>query len=351
MGRDVVAIDRDAVGAGASLAATGMLAAAAEYEPGGEILLPFALASRRLWAEFAAELAEASGVDLDYDKRGTLLVALTRDEVDRLRARLDLHARIGLDTQWVSSADLRRLEPGLRPSVAAGLSCPQDAQVDPRRLMPALRRAFENAGGVLVEGCAVEKVEREAGSVAGVVCAGVLCRSDTVIIATGAWAGSDQLLPSTAAALVRPLRGQALALRGSPAAAPIRHVVWTEQVHLAPKADGRLIVGATVEETGFDASVTAGGIYALLEGARRALPSIEDMPLEAVWSGFRPTSVDDAPILGDSGQGGLLLAIGHHRNGVLLAPATAQAVAAIALGREPMREAEALGLARFRRTR
>ena len=136
----------------------------------------------------------------------------------------------------------------------------------------------------------------------------------------------EDVLPAGLTVPVRPLKGQALALRTDPRIPALTHVVWTEDVHLAPKADGRLIVGATVEEHGFDAAVTAGGLYALLEGARRALPSIEEMEVEAVWTGFRPTSDDDAPIIGATPLSGLLIATGHHRNGVLLAPVTAKAV-------------------------
>ena len=346
-GRSVVVLDRDEIGSGASLAATGMLAAGAEYEPGGEALLPFALWSQRLWPGFVAELEAASGLALDYDCEGTLIVALTRDEVERLRARRDFCLRAGLDARWLSGEETRRLEPALRSSVAAGLYFPHDGQIDPRRLVPALRVAFERAGGHVFERCAVEALDLEGGRAAGVFCELGACRSNVIIVATGAWVVAGGLLPSRVRVPVRPLKGQALALRCASGAAPIRHVVWTEQTHHAPKRDGRLIVGATVEECGFDGSATAGGVFALLEAARRALPSIEDMRIDAIWSGLRPTSEDDAPILGESGIAGLLLAVGHHRNGVLLTPATADAVAGLALGRGICREAQALDLARF----
>ena len=125
---------------------------------------------------------------------------------------------------------------------------------------------------------------------------------------------------------MRPLKGQSLALRTTARTGTLSHMVWTEQVHIAPKSDGQLIVGATVEDCGFREGVTAGGLYALLEGARRVLPGIEEMAVDAVWSGFRPTSDDDAPII-DTLAPGLVTATGHHRNGYLLAPVTADAVA------------------------
>jgi glycine oxidase len=134
------------------------------------------------------------------------------------------------------------------------------------------------------------------------------------------------LLPEMLALPVRPLKGQSLALRTTARTGGLARMVWTEQVHMAPKSDGQLIVGATVEDCGFRPGVTAGGLYALLEGARRVLPGIEEMEVEAVWSGYRPTSDDDAPIL-DALAPGLVAATGHHRNGYLLAPVTADAVA------------------------
>ncbi|MDF2117482.1 glycine oxidase ThiO [Roseiarcaceae bacterium H3SJ34-1] len=351
-GLSTVVVERDDAGASlscASLAATGMLAAAAELEAGGEDLLPFALASQRQWPAFRQDLEAASGLSLDYDACSTLVVALTRDETERLRARHDLHRRSGLPSTWLSGPDARAREPGLRPSTTAALFCAEDHQVDPRRLLPALRTAFLAAGGTLVEGCDVRSIENSAGQCSGIVTAAGICKAPIVIVAAGAWAAREGLLPENVRVPVRPLKGQSLALRTSQSAPATSHIVWTEQVHIAPKTDGRLIVGATVEECGFDASITAGGIFALLDGVRRALPSVEDMQVEAVWSGLRPTSEDDAPILGVTPAQGLLLAAGHHRNGILLAPATADAIARLVLGKETMAEAAPLGLSRFGR--
>jgi len=148
-----------------------------------------------------------------------------------------------------------------------------------------------------------------------------------VVLAAGAWTGN--VLPQGLTVPVRPLKGQALAVRTTPDTGTLAHIVWTEQIHMAPKGDGRLIVGATIEERGFDDAITAGGLYALLEGARRAFPAIEEMSIDAVWVGFRPSSIDDAPILGTTSIPGLALATGHHRNGYLLAPATAFAMEAL----------------------
>jgi glycine oxidase len=344
-GMSVAVFERATVGAGASLAATGMLAAAAEHEPGCHDLLALALESQRQWPQFRAQLEAQSRQRIDFREGGTLVVALGRDEVERLRFRHDLHKRCDLPTRWLGGGEVRAMEPALRPSVAAGLYCADDHQVDPRLVMAALRAAFAAAGGRLFEHCAVEGVDLAGGRVAGLVTAAGRCRAPTVVLAAGAWTGN--VLPPGLTVPVRPLKGQALAVRTTAETGTLGHIVWTEQIHMAPKGDGRLIVGATVEERGFDDAITAGGLYALLEGARRAFPAIEEMAVDAVWTGFRPSSIDDAPILGATPIPGLAVATGHHRNGYLLAPATALAIEALIADGVMPKVARAFGLDRF----
>ena len=344
-GLSIAVFDRAGAGAGASLAATGMLAAAAEHESGAHDLLAFALESQRQWPAFRSALEAQAGHAIDYREGGTLVVALGRDEVERLRFRHDLHRRCGLATRWLGGTEVRAIEPALRPSVAAGLFCADDHQVDPKLSIAALRAAFQSAGGNLVEHCAVTSLDVAAGSIAGVVTAAGHCRAKAVVLAAGAW--TPDVLPAGFVVPVRPLKGQSLAVRATPDTGTLSHIVWTEQIHMAPKGDGRLIVGATVEERGFDDAITAGGLYALLEGARRALPAIEEMTVEAVWSGLRPSSIDDAPILGATGIAGLAIATGHHRNGYLLAPATALAIEALITDGEMPAVARPFGLDRF----
>lgn len=363
-GLDVAVLDRGEIGAGTTFSATGMLAAAAEHEPGGSLLLPFALQSQELWPSFRAELEQESGVDIDFRPSGILLAALSREEVERLRARHAFLSASGLDCQWVAGRDVRALEPGLRPSACAGIHCPHDHQVDPRALVTALRVALARRKVALVENCGDVRIERVNGSVSGVHASKGYCRAPRVLVATGAWTSESGLAPAGLRVPVRPVKGQALALRardgGRDLTRPVlsrqvlsrpvlSRIVWTEQVHLAPKRDGRLIVGATMEEAGFDGCVTAGGVYALLEGARRALPCVEEMEIEAIWTGFRPTSDDDAPILGELDGAGLAIAVGHHRNGILLAPGTAaELVELITRGRMGV-HARALTIDRFRK--
>lgn len=325
-GRSVIVVERETIGAGASLAATGMLAPAAEHEPGSHPLLPLALESLRLWPGFRDALEAETGLPIDYRPDGTVVVAIGRDEVERLRFRYDLQRRSGFDAEWLAGTEVRRLEPGLRPSVTAGVHCPLDHQVDPRLVMAALAEACRRAGVILVEHKAVTALDWSGGAVAGLHAGDRGVAAGTVVLASGAWSGEGGLLPETLALPVRPLKGQSLALRTTARTGTLSRMIWTEQVHMAPKSDGQLIVGATVEDCGFLPGVTAGGLYALLEGARRVLPGIEEMEVEAVWSGYRPTSDDDAPII-DTLAPGLIAATGHHRNGYLLAPVTAEAVA------------------------
>jgi len=348
-GLSVSVFDRGQSGTGTSLAATGMLAAAAEHEPGGEDLLPLALQSQRLWPEFRAELEADSGLSIDYRCEGTLVVALGRDEVARLRFRYEHQQRSGLNTRWLNGIEVRSLEPGLRPAVAAGIACDGDHQVDPRLLIPALARALQSRGGRLFENCPVTSLETSGGRISGVVTAAGVCQARTVIVASGVWAG-DILRPHGIHIPLRPLKGQALALKTTKQTSTLSRVVWTEQIHLAPKSDGRLIVGSTMEDAGFNSAITAGGTLALLEGVHRALPSSEEMEIEAIWSGFRPTTDDDAPILGTTGVEGLLVATGHHRNGILLAPATAAALDELVIAGAMPDAARPFGLDRFQGT-
>ncbi len=171
--------------------------------------------------------------------------------------------------------------------------------------------------------------------------------ADIVVLAAGAWSGEIAGLPPAAKPPVRPIKGQMLALRMDPAAPLLRHVVWTPRVYLVPREDGRLIVGATTEERGFNGDLTAGGIYSLLEGAWRALPSVEELAIDEMWVGFRPGSRDDAPLLGPGELEGLVYATGHHRNGILLTPVTADSIARYILDGEVAAAIRPFAMSRF----
>jgi glycine oxidase len=336
-GCPVTVYDRAEAGRGASWAAAGMLAAAVETEPGEEKLLALTLESQRLWPDFAAQLEAASGISIDYRDEGTLVVALTRDDAEQLRFTYEFQRSLGLDLDWLSGSEARRREPHLRSGIAGAVLSLQDHQVENRLLGRALAEAARRAGAVLCERCRIREVELADNRARGVVTERGYDRADVVVLAAGAWSREIGGIPASHLPPVRPIKGQMLALRMNPKAPLLRHVMWLPRGgYLVPRRDGRLIVGGTVEERGFDDSVTAGGLLALIEGAWRAVPTIEELPLDEVWVGFRPGSRDDAPILGPSGIDRLVVATGHHRNGILLTPITAQSISAYILtGRMP----------------
>lgn len=333
-GCPVEVFERGAAGHGASWAAAGMLAAGIEAEPGEAALYALNRLSQELWPGFAAELEAATGVAVGYRDDGTLAVALTRDDAAQLRFHYDYQRSLGIALEWLSGAEARRREPLLHPGLAAAVFSPRDHQVDNRRLVSALRRVFLAAGGQLHEHAEVTAIDIAGGRVTALRLGEARHAADVVVLAAGAWSAAIAGLPHAARPPVRPVKGQMLALRMDTTAPLLRLVVWTPKVYLVPRGDGRLIVGGTVEERGFDASLTAGGIFALLEGAWRAVPGIEELAIDEMWVGFRPGSRDDAPLLGPSPVEGLVLATGHHRNGILLAPVTADAVSRYILSGE-----------------
>jgi glycine oxidase len=332
----VTVYDRGEAGHGASWAAAGMLAAAVETEPGEETLLGLTLESQRQWPDFARELEAATGISVGYRDEGTIVVALTRDDAEQLAFAYRFQKGLGLDVEWLSGAAARQREPHLRPGIPGAVLSPRDHQVENRALVRALAAAAKQAGAVVREHCPVREIDLAGERVRGVVTALGRESADVVVLAAGAWSREIGGLPAAYVPPVRPIKGQMLALRMNPSTPLLRHVIWLPRGYLVPRLDGRLVIGATVEERGFDDSVTAGGLLALLDGAWRAVPAIEELPVAETWVGFRPGSRDDAPMLGPSGIDRLVVATGHHRNGILLAPVTAQTISSYVLtGRLP----------------
>jgi len=349
-GAHVSVFDKGAAGGGASHAAAGMLAACAEAEPGEEALVALGRESQARWPAFAEELARASGVDVGLRREGTLVIARTADDQAQLLHQLAFAQKFGLPIEWISSAETRQREPHLAPGIAGALWSPEDHQVDNRELAAALRAAALGAGVALHEHCPVSEICVTGRRAEGVALAdGTFVSADVVVLAAGAWsrsiAGPDQRPP------VRPVKGQMLALRMDASAPLLSHVVWAPGAYLVPRRDGRLLIGASVEEKGFDDTLTAGAMLSLLEAAWRVLPAVEELPIDEMWTGHRPGSRDDAPILGPATVGGLVYATGHHRNGILLAPVTADAIARLVLTGTLDSAIEPFGMARFARAR
>lgn len=339
-GMRVTVVD-PAPGGGAAQVAAGMLAAVTELHYGEETLLSLNLASARRYPDFAAELTEASGRPLDYRTCGTLAVALDADDRAHLRELHALQQRCGLEAQWLSGRECRRLEPMLAPGVRGGLRVDGDHQIDPRLLAAALVTAAERAG-VEFRRERVRALTVVNDRATGVELAdGDALAADAVVLAAGSESADLAGLPPEVVPPVRPVKGQVLRLRVPPEYGPflsrtVRAVVRGSQVYLVPRVGGELVLGATSEEMGRDTTVTAGGVYELLRDAHELVPGITELPLVETRAGLRPGSPDNAPLLGPTGLPGLHLATGHYRNGVLLTPVTGDAVAeALATGELP----------------
>ncbi|GHG71975.1 glycine oxidase ThiO [Streptomyces griseocarneus] len=329
-----VAVADPAPGRGAAQVAAGMLAAVTELHYGEQTLLALNLASARRYPAFTAELEEASGVETGYRACGTLAVALDADDREHLRELHDLQRRSGLDSQWLSGRECRRLEPMLAPGVRGGLRVDGDHQTDPRRLSRALLTACERAGVVFHRHEAVRALlagDRAAGAE---LADGTRLAAGQTVLAAGSLSGRLAGLPEEVLPPVRPVKGQVLRLRVPDAYRPflsrtVRAVVRGGPVYLVPRENGELVVGATSEELGWDTTVTAGGVYELLRDAHELVPGITELPLVETLAGLRPGSPDNAPLLGPTALPGLLVATGHHRNGVLLTPVTGDVMAEV----------------------
>jgi glycine oxidase len=331
-----VAVVDEAPGQGASWAAAGMLAPVTEVHYGERPLLRLNLAAAARWPGFAAEVEEASGRQVGYRPGGTLAVARDADDNAALEDLYRFQLRCGLEVERLRSRECRQLEPGLHPGIRGGVLAAGDHQVDNRALVEALLVACERAGVRMVTG-RVAELATDADRVTGVVLAGGgRLAARAVVLAAGCWSGGLGGVAAEALPPVRPVKGQLLYLRG-PADQPLcqRNVRGLE-VYVVPRGDGRVVVGATVEEQGFDTRVTAGAVADLLRAALELLPDVAELELAETVVGLRPGSPDNAPMLGPSGPEGLVVATGHYRNGILLAPVTADAMAELlATGRVP----------------
>lgn len=322
-GMSVVVLERDRLGAGASAVAAGMLAPVTEADFGEDALLELNLAGADRWPAFARELAAASGRPTGYRESGALVIAADRDDAEELRRLADLHGALGLPSRWLGPRECRALEPGLSPRVRGGIHAPRDHQADPGATVRALTAACRAAGVELREGVEAAELIRVGGSVAGVGTATAEVRARTVVIAAGAWAAAmaDDAPP------VRPVKGQIATLRAPDPALALGHVVRTPRCYLLARDDGRVVLGATVEERGFETATTADGVFRLLEAAREVLPDVGELEWSGIRAGLRPGTPDNLPVVGRGSLDGLVWATGHYRNGVLLAPLTADLVA------------------------
>lgn len=365
-GMSVLAVDREGPGAGASGVAAGMLAPVTEASFGEQRLLELNLAARAQWPAFAAELEELTALPTGYADSGALVVAADRDDTEELRRLHAFQVELGLDAEWLGARAARRREPALSPRIGGAIRAPQDGQVDPAAVVRALAFAFVAAGGELRTGVEVTGIDTAGGRVGGVEVVPVDAERDpdqllvngfderqtipahAVLVAAGAWSAEGGLATEASAPPVRPVKGQLLELRVRRGyRSPARHIIRTPRCYLVTRADGRVVLGATQEEQGFDTTVTADGVHRLLEAAWEVLPDAGELELVAARTGLRPGTPDNAPAVGPGDCEGLLWATGHHRNGMLLAPSTGRAIAALLVDGELPAAWTAFGPQRF----
>jgi glycine oxidase len=333
-GARVAVLERGEPGDGATRVAAGMLAPVGELSFGEPELLALTQQAARLYPEFVAALETESGMSTGYEQLGALHVALDRDEAAQLRRVHELQRSLDLDAEWLPPRRCRELEPGLTPSFNGGVHARREAAIDPRRLTAALLAACDAAGVEVRSGTEVVEGVYEGERLRGVrTGAGEELRADAVVLASGAWSGTAAWLPEHVRPPVRPVKGEVLELRTREGdAPPAGRIIASERVYLVPRGDGRLIVGATSEERGFDTGVTAGGVLELLREGYRVLPEVAEMELVGAVAGLRPGTPDNLPLVGPGAIDGLLLATGHYRNGILLAPLTGETIAGLLTG-------------------
>ena len=340
-------------GRAASWAAAGMLAPLAEAHTEEPDLLKLGCQSLACYPQWVQELETDAEMSIGYRVEGTLIVGLEPDDTHQLQHLYRAQQDLGLDVTWLTGREAREIEPALSPRVTAAIRCESDHQVDNRLMVKALGRAYQRYGGVLHENSAVENIHIENGIAVGIKTRnGKKQNGDVIVLSAGCESAQIEGIPDTIRPPVRPVKGQMLALQME-AGITVKNVIRTVRaryptsVYLVPRADGRLIVGATSEEMGFDTRLTAGGVFELLRGAWEAVPGVYELPLLETWTGLRPGSRDNAPILGETPIENLIYATGHYRNGILLTPITAYEISKLILTGETSETIAPFRLDRF----
>jgi glycine oxidase len=329
-GLTVRVLDERASHAGASWAGAGMLAPHPERAR-HEAFEQLCLRSFERYPGFVADLIERTGLDPALRTDGVLIVAPGEAAAERLRERVrELRAR-AVDATWLNVPQARDAEPAFEAHQHGAVLVAAGGQIDNRLLLAALEAACRREGVTIEREAIGVRVETENDRVSAVRTKGERFTASTVVNAAGAWAGRIAGVPAAAAVPVTPVKGQMLALSSAPA--PIRRVTWVEDYYLVPRSEGRLLVGATSEQAQFDQRVTAGAVHGLLASVLERLPGLADAALLETWAGLRPGTPDGLPYLGPTPVEGYVLACGHYRNGILLAPMTAFLIAELVAGK------------------
>ncbi len=320
---DIVVFDKGELGQEASWAAGGILAPQVEADSADDFF-KLATASRDLYPNFAKTLCKETGIDVELDQTGTLYVAFSEDEEAELTQRFEWQRRSGLRVEWLNGADLRRLEPNISSEVRCALRFPDDWQVENRKLIQALIASNETLGVTLLSNCEVTSLRADGDRLVGVETANGPIAARIVVVCAGAWTSS---LTSTSAPIeIEPVRGQMLCFK--PAQPIAHHVIYSKRGYVIPRRDGRVLAGSTSEHVGFDKHVTDEGVSSIKSMGFEIAPTLDGAPLVDSWAGLRPRALDDLPVLGPHAEiQGLFYATGHFRNGILLAPITAEVIA------------------------
>lgn len=340
---NVAVIDAGAEIPAATNAAAGMLAPSFESGAGSDALYALAVASLAMWPEFAGALEEETRLSVDYRSDGILGVAFDAAHAKTLKAECSALIERGGDAAYITGDEARRLEPALSGDIIAAIHAKRDAQVDPRKLLNALRVNFEKNEGAIYQGRAKAVATKEDAVIR--LANGGRLTAATIVIASGAAVDAvDMDLPPPP---VFPVKGEAVSLEMPERT--FRKVIRAPGAYLCPKADSRLVIGATEYEGLKDYEVDASAIAALVANGARAVPAIAGYAEQERWAGLRPATPDGAPILGRDSRGpeNLILALGHYRNGVLLAPGSAAALRDLILGRAPVTELKPFRPERF----
>lgn len=320
-GLSVGLFDRQEPGQESSWAGAGILSPAPE-SAAMIPLVPLAKASMAIYSDFVHMIEEISGQRAGYRPKGTLQAIFSRDARQELSTVIALHHGLGLKAEALSAADARDLEPSLSDDLEAAVLRPEEASVDNRAMTQAVLEAARRSGVQFFSGSGAEAIWREGGRCAGLQLKNEKIEAQWTVIAAGCFSASIE--GAAAYAPVRPAKGQMVSLRKDDLR--IERVLWSEKIYLVPRNDGRILAGATVEYTGFERGLTAGGLEKVLAGAIELSPGLAAARLEETWAGLRPDSPDHLPIVGPTDVDGLLIATGHFRGGILLAPITAKLV-------------------------
>jgi glycine oxidase len=320
-GLQVALFDSRQPGEGSSSAAAGILSPAPENS-GMISTVPLGRASLQLYPEFVAAVEEIAGQNAGYRARGTLEALFSIDAQEKLSTIIALHHGLGLKAEPVTADDARAMEPALSPELEVAVFRPDEACVDNRALTKAVLKAAERSGVKIFTASSVQSIVKNGERCTGLLADGEKVKSLWTVIAAGCWSaeieGASQYAP------VRPAKGQMIAMRAKDLS--VKRVLWSDHVYLVPRNDGKILAGSTVEYVGFEKTVTAGGLQKIITAALQLAPALADAQIEETWAGLRPDAPDHLPIIGPTDLEGLLIATGHFRSGILLAPITAQLI-------------------------